>query len=316
MSESNGVHRRMRTAIGELVVALVSNLLLVFIPIPIGPLRRRLVGCRRQRGDGRDTVFFCHPDIVCTAHLIWIGWLVAAAGAYDVVTAEYQWWVVPMQPLYWLWVTILVLTIVVLGLRFSVVSCGFLGGGILLALTTALLIQRRVETPFLGEFYEVVENIPLQIAWGVPMIVSLVLGLVLATVAAWQSMNDVWVLPHDEDFIERYRFLRKSSSISMDRLNFEANFPCLIRHFLFFGYGNVRIWAPDGREADTIEGVFFAGWHASQMRKRVTTVGRSGSNGSHPASTAAPAGTPVIPPHSGVVVKPAASDHVTTGGRV
>mgnify|MGYP007096633271 CR=1 FL=1 len=114
----------------------------------------------------------------------------------------------------------LLLTIIVLGLRFNVVACGFLAAGALTAVTAALLQQQRVESELLGEFYAAIEAVPVEIAWGVPLIVLLVLGCVFATVTAWQTVNEVWVLPYDEDYIEQHQFLRRSWSRSLGSLNF------------------------------------------------------------------------------------------------
>lgn len=255
------------------VLALLANLLLVFVPLPIGPMRRRLVGYSRQRNGGRDIVFYCHPGgFVCTAHLIWVGWLVAAVGAYNAVTTEWQWWVVPMQPLYWIWVGTLLLTIIVLGIQFNAVACGYLIAGTLTLLTGALLVHQRVETELLGEFYAAVEAIPMGIAWGVPAVVSFVLGVVFANVCAWRTLNSVWVLPYDENYIEEHQFLRRAWSRSLGALNFEATTLCLIRRFLNFGYGDIIIRLATGAELVTVRGVFFAEQTAALMRRRVAVV--------------------------------------------
>ena len=193
MTAVNSNEERERSLPVAFTLALLANVLLVFIPLPIGPMRRRLIGYSRKRKSGRDTVFFCHPDIVCTAHLIWVGWVVAAAGAYNVIMLGQNWWVVPMQPLFWLWVGTLLLTIVVLGLRFDVVACGFLAAGTLVSVTLGLLLQHRVESEVFGQFYQALEAIPIDLAWGVPMFVSLVLGFVFAGVTAWQTINGVTV---------------------------------------------------------------------------------------------------------------------------
>lgn len=67
---------------------------------------------------------------------------------------------------------------------------------------------------------------------------------------------------------------------------FRATTPCLIRHCLFFGYGNVIIRLSIGTELATVEGVFFARRHAELMRRRIASIRAEQSQDSSATQTA------------------------------
>ena len=146
--------------------ALISNLLLVIIPLPIGPMRRQMVGTERRRKSGHDTIIYSHPDIVCTAHLIWVGWVVTGAGVFNMYVANPN-WQLPIGSLCWLWLATLILTIAMMGLRFSSVACGYLAAAVLLISVLTLLLRQNL-TEYTGNFVNAFGEIPVDIAWDVP----------------------------------------------------------------------------------------------------------------------------------------------------
>ena len=255
-------------SIQSLVVYFLGNLILVFLPLPLGLLRRKLVGRIDANG---DLEFYSHPNFVCTCHLVWVGWLVSFAGLYNQIAALRGWNVLPVNWLSWLWMLVLVFTLVVLGLKFGRVACGFLAAAATIAVLGIIIAELKVEVPLTVSFLYSLGCIPMQLDWGVPMLTSLVLGMIFASVATWQSVNDRWILPVRGNYIEHVNFQQRDRSISKGAKSFVAQFDCLVRRYLFFGYGDIQVRSALGNTIiDEIEGVFFATHHAERMKHHLS----------------------------------------------
>jgi hypothetical protein len=252
------------------VVDLLSSLLLVFLPVPLGPLHRKLVG--RKRADG-SVEFYSHPRVVCTSHLIWTGWLLAGVELYNRSDWAEQGGTLATAPFCWLWLLTLVFTILVLGLQFGRVPFAFVGfAAVIVVLLVCILDLATPLAPF-KNVYLAIAHLPVTISWGVPLLTSLVLGLVFAAVATWQSWDDRWILPACGNYIEHVNFQQKDRNIPKGAKNFAAVFNCLVRRYLLFGYGDIEVRSSSGKlMLYRIEGVFFAAWHADLIKRRISSV--------------------------------------------
>lgn len=248
---------------------LIGTLLLIFLPVPCGPLRRHLVG---KVTNNQSLEFYSHPKFVCVIHLIWVGWLLTAVGIYNGCALVKGWWLIPSLPFSWAWLTALLLTVAVLGLCFGRVACGFLIASVTIFVLLITLIELKAKIPIVGGLLLGMSRIPIEVPWGVPATVSFVLGVIFSGVVTWQRLNDRWILPAFGNYIEHINFQDKDRSISRGAKNFVAVYNCLIRRYLFFGYGDIEVHSSvGGRLIDKIEGVFFAASHAEAIKRRLAT---------------------------------------------
>ncbi|MBS0202897.1 MAG: hypothetical protein JSS49_08375 [Planctomycetes bacterium] len=265
----------------RLTLSLLGNWLLLFCPIPIGPMRRRLAGGVNQQG---DLEFYSHPNFVCCCHVIWIGWLATVAGIYNEHAAEFAMWPLPVNWLNGLWLVAVILTLLVSGLKFDRIACGFLLAGTIIVVLLAVVLENLTRLSIRGLGWGWLRNIPLQLSWGVPCLTSLILGVVFVAVATWQSLNDRWILPSVGSYIEHVNFQQRDRSIARGAKSFIACFDCLLRRYLLFGYGDIEVRSATGNTiVDRIEGVFFATWHAERMKRRlaITDVSFNAAEAEH-----------------------------------
>lgn len=257
-----------RRAAKRVTGSVMCSLTLVFLPIPLFWMRRILVGRSNSNG---DLEFYSHPDFVCTCHLVWVGWLVCTAAGYNRLAVHRGWLAMPVSWLSWLWVLVLVFTIMVLGLKFGRVACGFLAAAFTIAVLGTTIAELQINIPLTGSFFRSLSGIPVRLEWGVPMLTSLVLGLTFSAMATWQTVNDRWILPARGNYIEHVNFQHRDRSISKGTKSFVAQFDCLIRRYLFFGYGDIEVRSALGNTViDRIEGVFFATEYAEWMKRHLS----------------------------------------------
>ncbi len=269
LANTNTAPARVSDVWKDYAYELVGGIGLLFFPVPIGVLKRQLVG-KQKSGEFE---FYSHPNFVCTAHLIWLGWAVAAAAIYNQYAAANALWQVPIGVMSWAWLVVLVSTFIVMGLRFNRVATGFLGAGVLISLLAAVVFELRSEFGLFEGIRNALSSIPVVVDWGVPMMTSLVLGSVFAGVAAWRRLNDRWMLRDFGNFLEHMNFQHRDRSISKGAKTFVAVHNCLIRRYLLFGYGAIEVRTSSGtRLIDKIEGVFFAQAHAEMMKSRLSAT--------------------------------------------
>jgi hypothetical protein len=246
----------------------IGSIGLMFIPLPIGISRRQLAG-KAVEGDSME--FYSHPDFVCTMHLIWVGWLVTLGAFYNTLVKEKL--EIPDNLLSWPWLFVLTITIVVMGLQFSRVVVGFLLAGIAVSGMGLWLIQVGRDVQVFEYIFKTLYEIDVKIGWGIPMVVSLVLGITFVCVATWRRMNDCWSIKAKGNYLEHENFQEKDRTISKGAKTFVAVFPCLLRRYLFFGYGNIEVRSSTGTTLiDLIDGVFFARYHADIIKFRFGTT--------------------------------------------
>ena len=228
-------------------------------PKLIGIFKSQLAGRRTEEG----LEFYSHPNFVCTMHLIWIGWLVTLGALirqhFDPQGLNQTWDYI----LSWPWLVVLTLTIIVMGLHFSRIAVGFLTAGMIIFFLLIGLVQALSDVELVHGIADVLKKIPVLVQWGVPMVVSFVLGFTFVCVATWRRMNDCWSLKVSGNYLEHENFQEKDRTISKGAKTFVAVYPCLLRRYLLFGFGDIEVRSSTGEHLiDKIDGVFFARKHA------------------------------------------------------
>jgi len=244
---------------------------LMFFPMPLSIFRGQLAGKFVEDG---DLEFYSHPNFVCTMHLIWVGWFVTigavARGYLDPDATHRAVWDALLS---WPWLVVLTVTIIVMGLRFARVAVGFLVAGILIFGLGLWLIQALSDIEVFRQLAHALGKIPVLVQWGVPMVVSFALGFTFVCVAAWRRMNDCWTLKPTGYYLEHENFQERDRTISKGAMTFVAVFPCLLRRYLLFGFGDIEVRSSTGTTIiDRIEGVFFARNHADVIKYRFGTT--------------------------------------------
>lgn len=254
----------------DFLLTFIGSIGLMFIPLPIGIFRRQLAGYVQPDG---DLEFYSHPNFVCTMHLIWVGWLVTLGALYNDFAITRDLPEIPAGWLGWPWLFVLTVTIIVMGLRFARVAVGFLIASIAIILLGLALTQALSHVELFKQISQVLGRVKVNVDSGVPMVVSLVLGLVFVSVAAWRRMNDRWLLKPTGNYLEHENFQEKDRTIAKGAKTFVAVFPCLVRRYLMFGFGDIEVRSSTGTTLiDRIEGCFFARRHADIVKFRFSTT--------------------------------------------
>ena len=242
--------------------------MVLICPLPIGPIRRHLAGKITEQG---DFVFYCHPRLIVCMHLIWVGWLVGLTALLQGSVAEPAGWDLGwlMRLVTWLWIVTLVVTIIALSL-----DLGRLSVAMLIVATAGLaamlgFVQARVQLPILGAVIAGLAMIPIEMEWGLPVLVSLLIGLWYTTMAGWKRLDDFWVVSPKGNYIEHRTFERGGDHHPYEFKVFRATWPCLLKKYLCFGYGNIEI--RDNHNSGviaTIEGCLHARGHERMITER------------------------------------------------
>lgn len=248
------------------VLGFVSSLLLVVFPYPIGtPLR--LLGYREGDGEKTAMLQFCSlGNFVCLAHLITAGWIVGLAAAINAGLRHLGWGSLPLQPAIWCWLLVLIVTLAVLAFQvdryvlFLLISWG------VISLLVLAVLELASHLPVSAALALAISSIPVAVEWGIPIFLSASLGLLYAGAATWSRLNNVWSIPRRfGNEIHHHNFERRDRSIYRLGKTFVAEYPCLLRKYLFFGYGNIEVRSAGGTQKDHIEGVIFAEHYARQL---------------------------------------------------
>ncbi|GAB4149160.1 MAG: hypothetical protein Tsb009_23310 [Planctomycetaceae bacterium] len=256
--------------IGSFFKTFVGSIGLMFLPIPISLFRRQLAG----RIDKEGTMeFYSHPNFICTMHLIWVGWIVTLGAFYNDYAAEHNFTQIEPGVLTWPWITVLLITIIVMGLQFGRIQVGFLIAALAVTGLGLGLLQVMADIAIFRSLRNMIHRIPVLVQWGVPFAVSFVLGALFVAVAAWRRLNDRWSLRASGNYLEHENFQEKDRTISKGAKTFVAVFPCLLRRYLLFGFGDIEVRTSTGSKiVDRIEGVFFARAHSEVIKNRFGTT--------------------------------------------
>lgn len=256
------------------LVTWIGTLLLVFLPLPFGPMKRAMVG--RETNAGYQ--FYCHPRFLLTMHLVWSGWLVGAIVGLNLLFPLMGLsWSIPLGYFGAFWLVVLLLTILVMGIDFSRVGVGFLFGGLITLVVVMWAAQAQFQLPVFGWVFSRLGELDVTIGWGIPVTSSAFFGIWFAVITTWRRMEDVWQIENG-NYLNHYRFQRRDAAIPKAAKSFAASWPCLLARFLFFGWGDVVINDYKGdRVIREIQGVLFASHHAetimAEFRRTDVTVG-------------------------------------------
>ncbi|MFQ5734089.1 MAG: hypothetical protein ACE5KM_19310 [Planctomycetaceae bacterium] len=249
----------------------IGGIGLAFVPLPFWIFKRQLAG----RIDREGTMeFFSHPNFICTMHLIWVGWLMTLGVLYNHFAEEHEFAMINVRVLSWPWITVLLLTLIVMGLQFGRVQIGFLVAAIAVSgLGLALIESMNEDVAIFAAIRNAWIKIDVKTEWGLPLVTSAVLGLLFAAVAAWRRLNDRWSLQATGNYLEHENFQEKDRTISKGAKTFVAVYPCLMRRYLLFGFGDIEVRSSTGEKIiDRIEGVLFARHHAEIIKTRFGTT--------------------------------------------
>ena len=233
------------------------------IPYPIFVFRRSLAGRTSRNG---DMEFYCHPRFAITSHVIVMGWLVTLGVVLFDNSQTVQWFV-------WPWLLIIGFTFVAMGRNWEIISSIIVGGGILLVIAVLVILEMLGDWALFRPILDMWKQIPVEVDWGVPFILSFCLGFLYVLMACYQRVDNVWRLPASGNLLDHYRFERSDTSISKGGKTFRADWPCMLKKWFFFGYGNILILdAHSKRVLHRIEGVFSAHKHAEILKHRFATT--------------------------------------------
>ncbi len=243
-------------------------------PVPVGPLKRKLAGTHDDDG---VLEFYSHPKFIATAHLIWFGWLLTLLTAVNALATNQGWSsTVPESVLAWgswLWIGLLIITMIVQGIDFNRVAVALFTAAILIVLLALWLVQALSDWEVFRNIWNLLKRIPVLVEWGVPLVTSFILGSVFFCVATWRRLNDRWRIEESGNFLEHHTFERTDRAISKGAKTFVAVWPCLLKKFFFFGYGDIEVRSPDGKRIlDHIQGVLFAQRVATLIMERLGTT--------------------------------------------
>ncbi|MCA8959664.1 MAG: hypothetical protein KDC38_04095 [Planctomycetes bacterium] len=257
---------------GRKVRALFSNFFgavgLWVFPYPIFLFKRALAG--RENASG-DLEFYCHPRFAITSHIIFVGWLVSLGTLLNATVFGDAG--IPAQALSWPWLLAIGFTLTAMGRDWEIISSIMVGGTILLVTAVLVILELTGDWELFKPVYEIIKQVPVRMEWGGPFLLSLVLGFFYVLMASYQRVDDVWRLPSHGNLLDHYRFERSDTSISKGGKTFRADWPCMLKKWFFFGYGNILILdAHSKRTLHRIEGVFFARQHAEVLKVRFATT--------------------------------------------
>ena len=208
-------------------------------------------------------------------HVIWIGWLVGAGTLYNHLVDDPKLHLSEsvVNGLEWAWIVAICLTVLMLGLDFGRVAFGFLIAVILVSVLSVLLYEQVGEVEIVKQTVESLKQVDVELGWGVPIIVSGVLGISLMISSTWQQLNDQWEVAHQGNFLEHENFAAKDLTIQKGAKTFIHSWPCLVKRFLLFGYGEIEVRDSRGQTMIAeIKGVIRAISVSNELKRRFETT--------------------------------------------
>ena len=257
----------------RLLGLLFRSLVVVFLPIPLpGLAKRQLSFTKPKKGALR---FVPQQRLVATMHVIWIGWLVGAGTLYNHLVDDPKNHLSEsvINGLEWAWIVAICLTVLMLGLDFGRVAFGFLLAVILVLVLSVLLYEQVGEVEIVKQAVDSLKQVDVELGWGVPIIVSGVLGISLMISSTWQQLDDQWEVAHQGNFLEHENFAAKDLTIQKGAKTFIHSWPCLVKRFLLFGYGEIEVRDSRGQTMIAeIKGVIRAISVSNELKRRFETT--------------------------------------------
>lgn len=273
---------KMKKMFSTVIKNFYRYLIVVFLPIPVKFLARKQLAFVVDKTDKNRLEFFSQPNLVTAIHVIWVGWLVGACALYNHLQTNenYQLTQSVIHGLEWAWIVVLCLTILVMGIQFGRVAAGFLLTSIVILILSVLLYEQMGEVQIINQTKGILEKVDVELGWGVPIIVSLVLGVTMLFSSIWQQLDDRWTVAQQGNFLEHENFQQKDRTIQKGAKTFIHSWPCLLRRFLLFGFGEIEVRDSRGQTAiERIEGVFWAKGVSERLKSRFESTDVRGMGG-------------------------------------
>jgi len=267
------------TMVVKVVKEFYRYIIVIFLPIPVSYIARKQLAFRDFHAeDGTGQLeFFSQPNFVTTIHLIWVGWVVGVCGLYNRFVAGAE--KIPeipqpvMDGMSWFWLFVLCVTVLVMGIQFGRVASGFLLTTVVIIVMATLLWEQVGDVEIIKSTKMQAEKIDVTLGWGVPMVVSAILGLTMLLSSIWQQLDDRWIVAHQGNFLEHENFQQKDRTIQKGAKTFIHTWPCLLRRFLLFGYGEIEVRDSRGvTEVERIEGIFWAKTVSELLKSKFQTT--------------------------------------------
>jgi len=267
----------------DMLGVLYGWLILIFLPIPVKGLAKSQMASRILKGgeDEGTLEFYSQPNIVATIHLIWVGWVVTV---WRLLFSDPEQSPLPIavkvalrepitHSLTWIWLIVLCLTLIALGIQFGRTATGFLIATIVIVVLSLVLWQQVRDVNVYEKTKAGLKSINITMGWGVPMVVSAVLGFTMAFNCWWQRKDDRWELKLRGNFLEHENFQQKDRTIQKGAKTFLHSWPCLIRRWLLFGFGEIEVRDSRGlTQVERIDGVFWALRISTELKRRFETT--------------------------------------------
>lgn len=240
----------------------LQTIIVAVIPVPLGFLKRNMAGRYKETG---NFVFYPHQDLVVVGPFVMVSWAITFLNLWNV----YGWnkLFVPAQVLGIIWMSTLLVTILMLGVRVNRV-----GVLVLFSLTLAasalpyLLREAGQDVTFIERAQQAVLDMPLKIDWGMPLFSAVFLGLGLAVMYGWNRLDGRWLIGETGDVLTQVKFQAGGTIHPKDATQIELDYSCLLRRYLLFGMGDIILTSP-GR-VTRIHNVFFAAKVVLMLRRR------------------------------------------------
>ena len=248
-----------------LLGTLVRSIIVIFLPLPVWPSKRLMSGGVRENGELRFPVL---RPFMLWGPLVTMGWLTACGEWINQWAASNERsFHIPDGWLVWPWVIALIVTMFATGDNFGKEKLGTVAGVLAILAIFFWGAQQKWGVSVFGAVGQWLSQIPIEVKWGVPLIVSLVGGVWLAITTAWQNTNDVWSQDAQGNNFEHHNFEESDVTYSKGAKTFAVDFPCLLKKWFYFRYGYVLVVSHDGsRIYHRVGPVFFAG-----SKKRILT---------------------------------------------
>ena len=243
------------------VLELLMFMPLVFIcPVPIGPMKRLLVG---QVTVGKEFAFFSHSRMIIWMHVIWAGWVVAVAALVRSGRPELDWL---LQNAILFWLLVLIVTALAITFDFNALAA-MLVAALALVIILVGIIFRLPILYWVAWLFPMDQQTP---DWTVPVAFSAVIGLVYTFTAAVHRRSGVWTMSADGNYLKRKWFESGTQSINLTLKDVKDHYPCMLKKHLWPRLGNVTIEDRNGK--DEIPNCICAGGIAETVTERHQSV--------------------------------------------
>jgi len=173
----------------------------------------------------------------------------------------------------WFWLFVLCVTILVMGIQFGRVASGFLLATVMILVLSTYLLQQVSDVELLATIKKNLHGIELELGWGIPLVISSVLGITMLLNSIWQQLDDRWIVAHKGNFLEHENFQHKDRTIQKGAKTFIHSWPCLVKRFLLFGYGEIEVRDSRGQTMIAeIKGVIRAISVSNELKRRFETT--------------------------------------------